>query len=268
MKLNKHYYLAIFAIVAIIAFTVFQKHTNAQFGSKAIELSLKAEKDKYTLGDVVELNIQLSNMTDSAIEIITPDVRSGILKVYLSDDGQNFREYNGPGWGSFDGRKPATKLASGEGVNTKAEVLHNKVVSTGHLTPMYADRIRDRTMDSPIAFTKPGRYWLKAAITYGKTEIESVPLAIDISAPEGRDAIVWEKMKDNSEYAYFLQTGDFASLPETLERETFVASLRQIVSELDGSKYGMSIRDKLVKYDAMKENLRQVQASVADQTQN
>ena len=86
MKLNKHYYLAIFAIVAIIALTVFQKHTNAQFGSKAIELSLKAEKDKYTLGDVVELNIQLSNMTDSPIEIITPDVSIVQLLSIIADE--------------------------------------------------------------------------------------------------------------------------------------------------------------------------------------
>lgn len=261
LKLNKPIIITTVILIGAAVFAAWQTISTAQTGSKAVTLSFTTDRSEYSLGDVIGLRFEISNQTDSSVELRMPDVRFGTLKVYVSADGANFREYVGPHWASQSSAGKTTRIASGEEFQSEATMLHNRTAAAGHLTEAYAERIRKENLDTHFSMLTAGRYWLKARYSDGKTRLESDPLAIDITQPVGLDAVVWETIKTDEAYAYFLQTGDVRSIPGSPRTAEFVESLQRITAQFPESRFAGKITVGLSKRNAMLENLRRFDPS-------
>ena len=242
--------------IMIVMLTTWQGISNAKTESKTLSLSLRTDRTEYLLGDVIGLRFDISNRTDSPAVFTMPDVRFGTLKVYVSSDAINFREYVGPRWGSLRAGRKIIELASGQEFQSEATMLHNRTVATGHLSEMYAERIHKENLDTHFSMQSAGRFWLKAIYFDGKTRLESEPVVIEISHPTGMDALVWEKIKTDKAYAYFLQTGDLKFVPGSVEEWEFVASLQRLAEEFPGTKFAVKIEQGLAKRNAILNDLQ------------
>ena len=256
MKSNKIYQALSLGFIALALMFVCG-HANAQSSIENVSLSLTAEKDSYALGEVVDLRFHVKNLSEKSLEIAKPNVGGGNLKLYISEDGNNFREYVGPNWGiAGNAIRPTVKLESESTYEVKATMLYNHRVPTEHLTELYAERIRRERIDSEFALPNPGRYFLKAVFTDAKTRVESEPYALDISEPIGLDAAVWEKMKNDGAFAYFLHTGEVTYQADSAAAGEFVEKLRQISRDYPDTTFAAKLNERLIKYKRDLENLR------------
>ncbi len=233
-----NYIVSATIILGVLLFANWQTRISARSQDNLLQLSLTAEQERYALGEILELDFELKNVSDELLEIGKPSVYTGSLQLWLSEDGVNFREYKGPRWSMLNAGRNRMKLAAGETLHAKATLLYNDRFPTEHLNELYAAKYRRERIDTEFAATSAGRYWLKAVFKDGKTEIESEPLAIDIAEPVGLDTEVWERIKTDGAYAYFLQTGEVKYHPDSVFAER--------------------ISDKLIKYNRNLENARRL----------
>lgn len=259
MKIKKNYVAGII-LVGMAVLGVWQVRTIAQKGIGALQLSVNAEKRGYSVGEVIGLEFALTNLSGEEMEIVPPSVGTGNIQVFISTDGRNYRSYKGPGYGMQDSRRRLVKLSSGSSLDAKATVLHNETIPYAHLTKMYADKIRRENLDTVYAIPTSGTYWIKAVYSTGKEKFESEPLMIEITEPVGMEAAIWERIKDNGEYAYFLQTGDMRYRQGTPESEAFVESLRQLSEQHPSTDFAQYTGEKLVKRQEMLDNLTRLRA--------
>lgn len=256
MNSKKYLGLTAFILIGIAGLSMWQWRTTAQTDSKAVRLSLRTDRAEYALGEIVALNFEISNQTDAPVELVVPDVRAGTLKVFVSSDGATFREYIGPRWGTLNVRRQMKSIESGGHLEIRSTMLYNKTFASDHLTEHYAEQIRKDNLGTDFAIISPGRYWLKAAYSDGRTKLESEPVVIDVNVPSGMDALVWERIKANKAYAYFLQTGDLKFIPGSTEEQEFVASLRRLAEEFPGTKFAVKVEQGLTKRNAMLDELQ------------
>jgi hypothetical protein len=253
-----NYIVSAAIILGVLLFATWHTRTSARSQDNLLQLSLAAEREGYALGEMLGLTIELKNVSDQSLEVGKPSIYTGNLQLWISEDGMNFREYKGPRWSMLNAGGNRMKLAAGEILHAKASLLYNHHFPTEHLTELYAAKYRQERIHSEFALMNAGRYWLKAVFKDGKTELESEPLAINIAEPVGLDAAVWEKMKADGAYAYFLQTGEIKHHPDSPENRRFVESLQQLSEEFPNSHFAERISNKLTKYKQHLENLRRL----------
>lgn len=107
------------------------------------------------------------------------------------------------------------------------------------------------------AFTEPGVYRIKARfnpIIKGEKNsgfIYSDPIQITLEKPVGEDLIVWDKIKENGDIAYFIQEG-YPRIPEykAEDRAAFLKMVEQIVIDHPNSFYAESLRRSLGKFES------------------
>lgn len=106
-------------------------------------------------------------------------------------------------------------------------------------------------------FSNPGIYYIKARysiLVEGENDrivLESEPIKIKIEEPVGENLEVWNKIKDNGNFAYFIQEGDIL-IPsyKTKERKKFQQEIEQIINQYPNSFYAESLQQSLEKYQA------------------
>jgi hypothetical protein len=83
------------------------------------------------------------------------------------------------------------------------------------------------------------------------TKVESEPIKIVINEPVGEDLEVWNKIKDNGNFAYFIQE-DEIRIPSFKpdEREKFSKEFEQIINQYPNSLYTQSFRLSLDRFQA------------------
>lgn len=261
MRTNKFVYISAFLMASAAFFGAWQIRIAARTDAKALSLDLTTENASYAAGEVIELKFAITNNSDKADAITAPDVGTGSLKVFLSGDGKDYREYVGPNWGALDAGQHQLKLAAGARFETNATMLYNQRLATGHLTPMYAERIDKARIPTEFAITEPGRYWIKASYTNGKDVIRSAPVEIEITTPVGQEAIVWDQIRSDGAFAYMLQTGDVRYLPGSAESEDFDERLRQVTSDYPETGLTRRLGQKIDQY---KRNVEYVERLKAD----
>lgn len=77
--------------------------------------------------------------------------------------------------------------------------------------------------------------------------IESAPITIVAEEPIGDDLGVWEKIKGNRKYAYFIQTGGLKGLLDSKALEV-AQDLQQLLDQYPNSRYGEKIQTSLREY--------------------
>lgn len=258
MKINKLYYLLAVSIVSVSVFALWQIRTNAKSESGTIEMSLITEKKMYSLGEVISCTFGIVNASSEPQAIAIPSIGAGDLKLYLSRDGLNYVKYVGPDWGTLNPGRQQIKLGVGERFEAEGTVLYNRRLPTAHLAPMYAEKVRKERVDTDFAMPEAGHYWLKAAYTNGKATFESDAVEIDVTMPVGSDAVVWEQIRTDGAFAYFLQTGQVKYIPGTLDALAFIEKLRGITTDYPDTNFGERLNEGMVKYTRELENLQKL----------
>jgi hypothetical protein len=244
----------LFGLVSLLLITVtsvYLREINAFKFSNDSKLKLKidSQKDSYLLGEVVQLNVNLVNETDEAIKISSkPTVENGYLKIWISKDKKDFKEYKGNRWGLSD-RSGSGILDPTQSIKSQGTLLWNYT-----LPIEYKDKIiaKDK-IESAYAMPESGIYYIKAIANLlnkkERTNIESEPIKITITEPEGEDLEVWNKIKDNGNFAYFIQEGDML-IPsyKSEERDKLQAEIEQILADYPNSFYSTSLRQSLSKF--------------------
>ncbi len=207
-----------------------------------LKLVVNSSKNTYLVGEVIPLSIALTNQSEEELFLEnTIDPIYGSLKFYVSNDDGSIRyEYMNPKWGilevnSFVRIEPDEKI-------TNSKTLLAKINS-------------DRS--ATYFFQKPGKYNLKVSyqIRYAKNPsnvlIESEPVQITIEEPVGEDLEVWNKIKDDGNFAYLIQEGDIR-IPDYKpeERGKFLEKVEQIINQYPNSFYARSLTQSLDKFQA------------------
>lgn len=232
----------------------------AQKDASAADLELKvwSSESSFLLGQTIPITFELKNLSSTARFAKTFDPRIGYLKLYISRNKEPYQKYVGPGWGRLDTSAGNIELNKNESLKLSVLVLWNGTPDFSLKTP---NEVKNKTVESEIhtsyAFPDEGNYEIKAVYTIhftGEKEpsfITSKPFSVHVTAPTGTDLEVWNKIKDNGKFAYFLQEGEI-QIPSyrTEERAKFLSEIEQIISDYPDSFYARSLQQSLQKFRA------------------
>lgn len=224
---------------------------------RLLTLQVKSDKSSYLPGELITLDFRMSN--DSKETVMLPksvDVWSGHLQVFISDETNDYKVYEGPRWGLADvkGGSAAT-LAPGDSFKTTATVLHNHRLETSHLNDNSAAQISKGLIRTEYVLPEPGLYFIKPVLIDDalQNKIESEPVRVVIEEPAGVDLEVWKKIKDDGNYARFIQTGGLVERADGPKTKRVVATLEEIENSQPNSRYFGQIRMALAKRRAILE---------------
>ena len=211
-----------------------------------LELRLDAGRATWRLGERIEVAVSLANVSGSDLELPPVDAVSGTLQLFVAADREKLREYEGPNWGIGDGGRDVTvPLRSGEESTVGVVLLWNQRTPSEHLSPLYAERIREETLDADVAIIEPGRYWLEAVYTAGKVRVVSEPVPIDVGEPDKFDVPIWERMQRDGELAYLVHTGALHFPAGSAEEEAWAEDVRRLTAANPDSPYAAEIDELL-----------------------
>ncbi len=200
-----------------------------------LSLELEIERDEYILGEPIHFTVQMRNDTD--LPVIAHKkiaVGHGYLQIFVAFEDGDYKKYLGPQWGIVDVfGNFVTNLQPGESMATSASILYNHPTRTRTSIP------------SKYALIRSGKYSVKAVL-YNirfREMIESDVMNIQMVEPEGDDAAVWESMKRDPRFAYFIQTG--VSIPSA---SRIVPELEKIQATYPASRYVEHIKLALQKH--------------------
>ncbi len=210
-----------------------------------ISLEINSSKSDYELGEVVSLDVEITNNGDLDAILNGGNAKCGDVKFVVSGKDRVFKRYTRPG--PVFGCKPKA-IRPGEIRQSKATLLWN-FSRVGEVADL--SRIKDDIL-SDLAFPESGVYFIKAvliipAIGQARAEVESAPVRIIINKPAGEDKRVWKQIKENPELAHFIQQSEPRS-PKQEEREKLVKEVEQIVASNPNSFLANQMRESLGKY--------------------
>lgn len=238
-----HYHPLLTVTLVSLFCAVGQVHGQTKEGTW---LSMATEKSDYFLGEMVNLKFTVGNGSESTLTIELPSVERGSLRLYISEDGEKYREYIGPDWGLSEGRsKSQLELKPADQFETVGMMLFNYKVPTFHLTESYAQEIRSERIDTDYALSKPGRYYLKAVLDspHTKTRIESNPVELLVSEPMREDGLAWAILRSNPASAFFLHAGELPVEEESAKQ--LKADLTDILERYPKCIYAERIKQNL-----------------------
>lgn len=258
MKIKKTTFVfsALLMVLSGIAFAYSSRTTNSQTDDWSnLKLRISTPKSEYLLGEVVQLNFEVIN--EGSKRVILPScstVKDGYLRVYIAYGNQTFKEHfgNNSRWQFDGGCNNAAPLEPGQSFKTDTTVLWNVKPEVQHLNKDAAKYTTESRIMNDYALPESGTYFIKAALRLpGETRptIESAPIEIVVSKPVGEDLNAWDKIKNNKEFAYFIQYGEFLTR-KPKEKEEYLKSLDKIIEKYPNSFYAERIRQNLDKFKA------------------
>jgi hypothetical protein len=230
----------------LIGFLGISNYAKMQTNVGNLKMTVKSDKNEYKLGEVVQLNFELKNEGEKNISVYDVfGVGDGSIKVFISSDGKTFPEYN-PGWGQLDVSPAETVIKPFESRFSSASVLwHDKPNALKGESQSVIDEVAKRTLLSDFAFPTSGSYFIK--VFYGN--IESKPIKITFTEPQGEDLEVWDKIKNNGNMAFFIQMNYFPiSANKTEEQAKLQSEVEAIICQHPNSFYTASLRQSLNKF--------------------
>jgi hypothetical protein len=219
---------------------------------EGLTLKVQVDKENYLPGEIISLHFSIKNESPAPLSLYREStVWDGNLKVFIAHGTGPFREYVGPGWGTRD-KLPGEplKLNPSQSFETEATVLWNQKIETSHLNELYAKKLAKQRINTDYALAEPGTYYVKAILHNPKTgtDIESRPLLLTVEEPQGTDLNIWKTLKQNGEYALFIQTGGLLEHPKDPKTVKMARELKDLASQNPGSHYTKSIRSSLSKH--------------------
>jgi hypothetical protein len=216
-----------------------------------LALQVRSEKSSYIPGEPITLKFSVLNRADTPIVLDGgADVWRGQLKVFIAQPGEGFKEYLGPQWGIKDVAGGSVTIVPRGVYETEAAILYNHRTETSHLSELYAAQASSERVGTEYAVAMPGRYRIKAVLHVAELNdpIESAPIRVIVEEPRGDDLRVWNEIKDDAAYGYFIQTGDIKAHPNSPKAKRVVEKLEHLVTSYPDSKYSAYIRPSLAKF--------------------
>lgn len=249
---NKIIFSSFFFVLLSISLYIFSAY--AQNDSielpNSLKVSVKSQKSVYILGEVVFLDIELRNEGASDIRLHGFDAQSGYLTLLISDSQGDFKEYTNAAWGN-NKSKPKT-LKAGQTVMSQATVLANAITEVSHLNIDAAKRASEGKIKTNYAFPKAGVYNIKAVLSVpseSSIKIQSTSIQITVNEPVDEDLEVWNKIKNRSDIAYFIQENQSIA-DNNEEKEKFLQEVKQIREDYLNSQLAGQIKQSVEKFHA------------------
>lgn len=192
-----------------------------------LQLLMATEKPSYFVGEPISMTVRLSNPSTVAVlahDGLDPDFMR--LRVYVRPEGGgDYQRYRGPQWGIRERHPVELEVAPGESLYASFSILFNRI------------SLGDKEGFKKEVLLIPGRYEVRAELHDVGEEprmIDSNVVTLTIEPPSAPDAQLTQTIQTDSEYAYFLQTGDARGGP--LIVQSLEALLAQTPSSV-GSTY-------------------------------
>jgi len=243
--------------------------------SENINLALRSSQTSYRLGELVVLEAIFKNNSAEDLYLLQDGSQIPFIRIASKSDGEFktyvFSEQNTP---KKDGKIPPVKLVHNESLIKKLTVFWNKnyLPEVRNLSENAAQSYTKGKILTDYAFPKSGDYYVKVVVELtdknglkSVRQVESEPVLISITEPEGDDLKVWNLMKINSDLGYFVQTGDLirGKYYLTEERAKFLSEVEQIIEQYPYSPYAESLRQSMAKFQAneakRQESLQKIQ---------
>jgi hypothetical protein len=212
--------------------------------SPKLRLSISFPKEIYKLGEPISPVFELANNGNDTITVWDSfNVASSSIQVLATqNDKTKPIEFGNSKWGTVD-------------CICRIFIAPNQMVKSTTGILWYDD-----TKGLPaFRVTESGDYYFKirymAFLEEGNPKnsinLESEPIKITIEEPKGEDLEVWNLIKNNGNFAYFIQEGN---IPESIyqpeERAKFQAEVEQILTDYPNSFYATSLSQSLAKFKA------------------
>lgn len=205
-------------------------------GFTSLDLFAEPEKAEVTLGEPLVVKLRLTNLTESDIEARPElDPAYGMLQLYVSRNGGDFKRYLGPGWGTKD--MPGGALGT---IKPGADTY-------GEVSLLYHTAVPGRSdlLESNVPLGEAGSYVIRVEL-YEETfarKIVAPAFAVQVGFPqEEAGQAVWEAMKADKDFAYFMQTGD------ARQSGTVVQKAERLVEHYKGGSYEKHLSLALGRY--------------------
>lgn len=219
--------------------------------SNKIYLKINFPKSTYKLGEIASLGIEITNKHSEVIYLSGEAIDT--MKIKISAGSNNdFKDYYGNSRNFLVDGDYHIKINPNETINRQQAILWNFKPDVSGLNSDAAKPVLEGRISTDYAFSEAGTYFVKAVLILKSEEpivIESESIKITIEEPVGKDLEVWNKIKNNGNYAYFIQEGDIRiSAYKTEERAKFQQEVEEIINQYPNSFYAESLRQSLVKF--------------------
>lgn len=238
----------VFGFVLVILGIGKSENTNSsQLQQPNLNVKISSYKDSYIQGEVVRLNIEITNNESFDVFLRGTDAKSGYVKIFVSSDDQNFRQYD-------NGKAPPQTLGkitlkAGENVKSQAALLWNFSL-VGRVADL--SDYRKNYILTDYAFPEPGVYFVKAKLIIpGETMhyVESEPIQIVVNEPVGDDLKVWNLIKNKGEIGHFIQQDEFRTGKEE-EKDKLLGEIEQIIAKYPNSHLAGKMKQSVENFRA------------------
>ncbi len=242
-----------------------QEQERTELAANDVELLISTDKENYLPGEPVLISCRFLNRSRNEIEFYIGTAMPGEwLNLWVAQTGYEPEKYVGPDEGVRDRKHNATViLKPGESYQSEAVILWNRKVETSHLSAEAARQVSAGLINEAYALSKPGSYFVKAVYQLPKLRqtVESNPVTINIVQPENGDLAIWDVIKVEGDYGYFLQTGTLQESITSQKTKLITEKLERLAAKYPDSGYNKSIGKILAKH---REKLEKHKSKVKD----
>lgn len=235
---------------------IFASNNSGQL--ERVFFKVEADKNTISLGEIVNLEFEFSNLGETAVQIPDGGVMAGNIEVFIAKKGESYRKYFRSDWGRLDGEVNVITLAPNRSHkidDTSATIFWNGKPNYSHLNSDAAKRadMQDNRILTDYAFPDAGMYSVKATACLIDEKkgcsipLESKPIEIKVNEPVGNDLKVWNRIKGNREIALLTQNNSFSTGKED-EKTKLSAQVEQIVIDYPNSIYSAYLKRSLEEF--------------------
>jgi hypothetical protein len=258
MKTNKKL-LLFFGILLLTGLSSLIYSTKAEvmnLPQNSLRIRITSSKPTFVLGELVSFEIEITNESSESVLVRGLDVDSNYVKIFVAEAGKKFKEYKHSRvketrWMKFQPRQI---------VKSNVNILWNFTPAKFASNP---SKFNGTNIITDYVFPKSGIYFIKAVLVIPNSNetlnIESETIQLNLRDPLGEDQEVWNKIKNNGDFGYFLQEGDFR-IPEYKQEERimFKQEVEQIVNRHPNSFITGQLRQSIEKFNQKEAKRREL----------
>jgi hypothetical protein len=236
--------LTLSCLTLVYGFTIMGYMQNSE--KNYIEVAITSLNETYSLGEVVPVHLVIKNI-DSKEVTVYGDL--DFAKLYISQDGKTYKECTNSARKRPDENRSPIKLSP------NASILNNETILWNSDKQNVEYSWKERRVLTDYVFPMAGDYYIKAKygiyVSSKPIFLESKPIKITVTEPKGEDLEVWNKIKDNGDFAYFIQYGDLLKPYDKTEQQAkFQTEVEQILTDYPNSFYATPLQQSLDKFRA------------------
>ena len=241
-------------ILGVSCLAGFDLRKHGAEASNEIDLSLSVTRKTLHLGEILSIESRITNNASVPVYLEGDSDYAIAIKIAPKED-KDYKRYVPEGPEFSQEAYMDTKINPREAFDRQITVLWNNSPKVSHLNADAAKPETEGRILSDYAFPEVGTYFVKAVSSVMKNGkpvlLESEPIQITVTEPQGEDLEIWSKIKNNGEFAHFLQYGDITrgyKKPEV--RAQLQQEVEGILNKYPNSFYAEPLRQSLGRFHA------------------